>query len=75
VYFFKKKNIKLPVNVIIKRSIVFIRGIIMEYAGTWLPLMGLFTFILPIGLTIFVLVMLYQMNQSLKRIAESLEKK
>jgi hypothetical protein len=47
----------------------------MESAGTWLPLMGLFTFILPIGLTVFVLVMLYQMNQSLKRIAESLEKK
>jgi hypothetical protein len=48
---------------------------LMESAGTWLPLMGLFTFILPIGLTVFVLVMLYQMNQSLKRIAESLEKK
>jgi uncharacterized membrane protein len=47
----------------------------MESAGTWLPLMGLFSFILPIGLVVFVVVMLYQMNQSLKRIADKLDEK
>jgi hypothetical protein len=60
---------------VLKQALFFKGENIMESAGTWLPLMGLFTFILPIGLTVFVLVMLYQMNQSLKRIAESLEKK
>ncbi|MFG6494809.1 hypothetical protein P8610_05585 [Fictibacillus sp. UD] len=47
----------------------------MEYAGSWFPLLGLFTFILPIGIAVFVLVMLYQINHSLKRIADKLEEK
>ncbi|MED1865364.1 hypothetical protein P4V41_18000 [Fictibacillus nanhaiensis] len=40
-----------------------------------LAFMGLFTFIIPIAVGIFVLVMLYRMNQSLKRIADRLDEK
>lgn len=45
----------------------------MEYGSSGLALMGLFTFLVPIGVGIFVLVMLYQMNQLLKRIADRLD--
>ncbi len=47
----------------------------MEYGATWFGLMGLLSFIFPIGIAIFVLVMLYQINHSLKRIADKLENK
>ncbi|WP_156488277.1 hypothetical protein [Fictibacillus phosphorivorans] len=47
----------------------------MEYGPGWFGLMGLLTFIFPIGIAIFVLVMLYQINHSLKRIANKLEER
>ncbi|MBY6036920.1 hypothetical protein KUV80_09655 [Fictibacillus nanhaiensis] len=46
----------------------------MGIGSIWLSFMGLFTFLLPLGFFIFVAVMLYQMNTSLKRIAEKLDR-
>lgn len=47
----------------------------MENGATWFALTGLFSFILPIGIAVFVLVMLYRINHSLKRIADKLEER